>query len=278
MSDRLRQAGNLTSDEDVALMQWTMKENESYHDWRMRMDKGLDEQSFTTMSKRFIDETGNDEVTGNLRLMNTFGLSTYTQADELRKLMIKMNGRDSETGEKLTDTQRGDAQAEFQKKMEEIKDGERPEELTYLENINTTMETTQTEVTGRLDKILDTLQEYQDKKNEEATAKEDATRVNVRKNVELETLPGANHNPAVNSINWAEAEIAKMFRKKTKENLPELWNHNLRSKFDKDENNKLDKDETNEYKDHLKELIAALSPLKDLEAIKELLESGISEN
>ena len=69
-----------------------------------------------------------------------------------------------------------------------------------------------------------------------------------------------------------------MFRKKTQEELPDLWNHNLRSKFDKDENNKLDKDETNEYQNHLKELIDALRPLKDLEEIKKLLEGGIVEN
>ena len=125
MGDRLRQAGNLTSDEDVALMQWTRKGTESYHDWRLRMDKGLDKESFQIMSQRFISETGGDKVTGNLRLMNTFGLSSYTQADELRELMIKMNGK-APNGEKLTNTEIEAAQAEFEKKMNEIKDGERP--------------------------------------------------------------------------------------------------------------------------------------------------------
>ena len=272
MSDRLRQAGNLTSDEDVALMQWTMGENESYHDWRLEMDKGLTEGRFETMSQRFIKETGEDKVTGNLRLMNAFGLSSYTQADELRKLMIKMNGTDPESGEKLNDTKKEEAQVEFQKKMNEIKDGERPEELEFLERVNTTMETTQQEVTSRLDNILNVLQEHlSDKEAENETQAVPPE----RQHVEIQLPASANHNPRANPVYNLEAEIAKMFSKKTKEDLPELWNHNLRSKFDKDENNKLDKDETNEYENHLKELIDALRPLKDLEVIKELLEGGV---
>lgn len=173
MSDRLRSAGNLTSDEDVALMQWTMGENESYHDWRLEMDKGLTEGRFKTMSQRFIKETGEDKVTGNLRLMNAFGLSSYTQADELRKLMIKMNGTDPESGEKLNDTKKEEAQVEFQKKMNEIKDGERPPELEYLESVNTTMEQTQTQVTGRLDSILGVLRTSLNKELKETYSKAD---------------------------------------------------------------------------------------------------------
>ena len=172
MGDRLRQAGNLTSDEDVALMQWTRKGTESYHDWRMRMDKGLDKESFQIMSQRFISETGGDKVTGNLRLMNTFGLSSYIQANELRELMIKMNG-EAPNGEKLTNTEIEAAQAEFQKKMNEIKDGERPKELTYLEQVNTTMEQTQTQVTGRLDSILGVLRTSLNKELKETYSKAD---------------------------------------------------------------------------------------------------------
>lgn len=173
MNDRLRQAGNLTSDEDVALMQWTMGENESYHDWRLEMDKGLTEGRFETMSQRFIKETGEDKVTGNLRLMNALGLSSYTQADELRKLMIKMNGTDPESGEKLNDTKKEEAQAEFQKKMNEIKDASRPPELEYLESVNTTMEQTQTQVTGRLDSILGVLRTSLNKELKETYSKAD---------------------------------------------------------------------------------------------------------
>ena len=275
MSDRLRSAGNLTSDEDVALMQWTMGENESYHDWRLEMDKGLTEGRFKTMSQRFIKETGEDKVTGNLRLMNAFGLSSYTQADELRKLMIKMNGTDPESGEKLNNTTKEEAQVEFQKKMNEIKDASRPPELDYLEQVNTTMEQTQTQVTGRLDSILNVLQEHlSDKEAENETQAVSPE----RQHVEIRLPASANHNPRANPVYNLEGVIAQMFRKKTQEELPDLWNHNLRSKFDKDENNKLDKDETNEYQNHLKELIDALRPLKDLEEIKKLLEGGIVEN
>ena len=266
MSDRLRQAGNLTSDEDVALMQWTMKENESYHDWRMRMDKGLDEQSFTTMSKRFIDETGNDEVTGNLRLMNTFGLSTYTQADELRKLMIKMNGRDSETGEKLNDTTREEARVEFQKKMNEIKDSERSEELEFLERVNTTMETTQQEVTSRLDNILNVLQEHLSDKEAE-----NEYPVKLQEN---------NFNPLYSaessSVVLDEQAIQSALLKHGADSSY-VWKDNLRREFDTNRDKELDYGELKLYHESLNKLIEKLDSLSTLPEIKKLLENGIEE-
>lgn len=235
MSDRLRSAGNLTSDEDVALMQWTMGENESYHDWRLEMDKGLTEGRFETMSQRFIKETGEDKVTGNLRLMNAFGLSSYTQADELRKLMIKMNGTDPESGEKLNNTKKEEAQVEFQKKMNEIKDGERPEELTYLENVNTTMEQTQTQVTGRLDSILGVLRTSLNKELKETYSKADK---HSRKAFE---------NNAKMAFSHAETRIKTDNRDSTFDLSKKIdFDYLKRSIFveaDKDANGKLDREE-----------------------------------
>ena len=235
MNDRLRSAGNLTSDEDVALMQWTMGENESYHDWRLEMDKGLTEGRFETMSQRFIKETGEDKVTGNLRLMNAFGLSSYTQADELRKLMIKMNGTDPESGEKLNNTKKEEAQVEFQKKMNEIKDGERPEELTYLENVNTTMEQTQTQVTGRLDSILGVLRTSLNKELKETYSKADK---HSRKAFE---------NNAKMAFSHAETRIKTDNRDSTFDLSKKIdFDYLKRSIFveaDKDANGKLDREE-----------------------------------
>ena len=266
MSDRLRSAGNLTSDEDVALMQWTMGENESYHDWRLEMDKGLTEGRFETMSQRFIKETGEDKVTGNLRLMNAFGLSSYTQADELRKLMIKMNGTDPESGEKLNDTKKEEAQAEFQKKMNEIKDGERPEELEYLERVNTTMETTQQEVTSRLDNILNVLQEHLSDKEAENNYP-----VKLQEN---------NFNPLYSaessSVVLDEQAIQSALLKHGADSSY-VWKDNLRREFDTNRDKELDYGELKLYHESLNKLIEKLDSLSNLSEIKKLLENGIEE-
>lgn len=265
MSDRLRSAGNLTSDEDVALMQWTMGENESYHDWRLEMDKGLTEGRFETMSQRFIKETGEDKVTGNLRLMNAFGLSSYTQADELRKLMIKMNGTDPESGEKLNDTTKEEAQVEFQKKMNEIKDASRPPELDYLEQVNTTMENTQKEVTGRLDSILGVLQNHL--KDEEA---ENEYPVEIAQGCVWESVQAAQ------VIGKEKDRIDKVLSQHGADSSYE-WKDNLRRRFDVDQNKELDYDETKKYNEYLSKLIEKLDSLSDLNEIKKLLENGIEE-
>lgn len=265
MSDRLRSAGNLTSDEDVALMQWTMGENESYHDWRLEMDKGLTEGRFKTMSQRFIKETGEDKVTGNLRLMNAFGLSSYTQADELRKLMIKMNGTDPESGEKLNDTTKEEAQVEFQKKMNEIKDASRPPELDYLEQVNTTMENTQKEVTGRLDSILGVLQNHL--KDEEA---ENEYPVEIAQGSVWESVQAAQ------VIGKEKDRIDKVLSQHGADSSYE-WKDNLRRRFDVDQNKELDYDETKKYNEYLSKLIEKLDSLSDLNEIKKLLENGIEE-
>ena len=134
------------------------------------------------------------------------------------------------------------------------------------------METAQTEVTGRLDSILGVLQEHlSDKEAENETQAVPPE----RQHVEIQLPASANHNPRANPVYNLEGVIAQMFRRKTLRDAPDLWNHNLRSKFDKDSNNKLEGEEIAAYKESLKALIEALRPLTNLTKIKELLESGV---
>lgn len=150
MNERLMNAGNLSSDEDVAMYQYTKGNGQSYHDWRLAADKGFDTEMLGRFSERFLNEAGADTTTANIRLTNLFNVS-YTQADELRQLMEKIRSGN------LKNTERDEATKQFNDKMSEIKESQRPEELTYLEKINTVMETTSQKVSNQLDSILDIL-------------------------------------------------------------------------------------------------------------------------
>lgn len=255
MNERLRNAGNLTSDEDVALMQWTRGKDESYHDWRLEMDKGLTKERFATMAQRFTTETGNDIVTGNNMLANTFGIS-YTQADELRQLMTKMNDHS------LNDTDREDARKSFQEKMNEIREGERPQELAYLEKINTTMENATVDASGKLGSILEILQNWQNRDAPPDPLEE------IKEEIDSHDL--------VAQIQNKTGEIGDLLiEQNIKNEVTPFWEDDLFNKFDKNNDRVLDNEEMQEYGKYLDKIIDALKSLESLELIQKLLEGGM---
>lgn len=262
MNERLMNAGNLTSDEDMALMQWTRGENESYHEWRLNADKGFTKERFEAMAKRFGNETGGDIVTGNVRLSNAFGIS-YTQADELRNLMIRMNNKE------LTDTERSEAEKSFQEKMNEIKEEQRPAELEYLEKINTTMENASVEASNKLGGILEILKNWSDIRNAgEVPEAEDYTK-EIKEEI---VVP----HDLVNEIKNKEGRIGDLLiQKNMDKEVPFLWEDNLFRKFDMDKNGRLDNEEMQNYNKYLEKILEALNSFKDLNEIIKLLEGGI---